>query len=150
LKHRCDSTACSDHTDSFVASGHKQFRLLVSNHKLLVSQIRDITSNAGDLHAALSEFHLVDELSKHTTLMLEISQVDFDQEIDITLVGNLRHRVIVALERLASNRDLKLEILAGQVAQSFFGMLVVENHPVYKCIGSQLLFQSEPHWYRSV
>jgi hypothetical protein len=124
--------------------------LLVSNHKLLVSQIRDITSNTGDLHAALAEFHLIDELSEDTTLMLEISQVDFYQEIDIPLVGNLRHRVIVALERLASNRDFKLEILAGQVAQSFFGMLVVENHPIHKCIGSQLFFQSEPHWYRSV
>jgi hypothetical protein len=72
LKHWGDSTACCYHTDSFVLLLHELLRLQVSNHEILVFKIRNIAADACDLQAALARFHLVNELSKDATLMLEV------------------------------------------------------------------------------
>lgn len=82
--------------------------------------------------------------------MLETAQVDFDEQINVTLIVNLRHRVVVALKRLTPYGYFELKVLTSKVAQSFVRVLIIEDHAIDKSVGGQFFLHREPHWDRLV
>lgn len=119
------------------------FTLLIPYQKVLVSQVRDVTSDADYFEASLPFLHAINELCKQATLVLKVAQVDFDEEVDVALVADFRHGVVVAMDLLALDVDLKLQVLARQVTERFESMLVVKSHAVDECVGCELLFHFE-------
>ena len=116
LKHGSDSTAASNHTDSWKLVRQPMFGHRITYQESLVSFVSDVTSKSCDPEALLSDFHLINKLRKMAGFMLKGPQVDFDQQVNVALVTDLRHWVKVALDCLSINISFKLQILACKVA----------------------------------
>jgi hypothetical protein len=90
--------------------------LLVPKKESLILEISYVTTDARDLQSRLAELHLVNKLSEDATLVLKTAQVDFYQQINVALVRNFGHWVIVALKRLPTYGNFELQVLACKVA----------------------------------
>lgn len=94
LKHRSNTRATSNHTHILDVSLFHFLGFSIPNHELRVSLVEDVSTDACNAHfsAFLSP---VDELGEETaSRVLEITQVHFDQQIDIAIIHHFRKRVI--------------------------------------------------------
>ncbi len=101
----------------------KLLRFWVSDQKLRVTFVYNVTAYSSDTHfRAFSR--TVDELSEESARgMLEVAQVDLDQQVYVARVHHLRQRVIepsmclLLVGLLVEYVRLEFQILTGVVAQ---------------------------------
>ena len=148
LEHWRDTTSCCYHSNPINVALNHLLALLVPHHELRVAIVVHISTNCCHLHLLVTVLDSVEKLSEYATLLvLKVSQVDFDQEIHIASVRHFGQRMVESLKLLALDDSLKLEVLAGHVAQR--GVLLRQCKSVNKGVRSQLVLRDQSHrdWF---